>query len=331
MNASRRSILKAASLTAGATLIPAIARAQTKQVINYGGSGWLGHYPAWVAMKAGFFAKRGVEVNFQSFATSSARLGAMLAGHVDLGCTGFVSAVPLMSRGARQISLLGSFSDSTKLEGLVAQPGIKSIPELKGKKIATSFASTAHLLLLDLLNAAGLNPDKDVTLVNIGGTEMATAMQSKQVDAVVAWTPQLNKIMQFPGVTLLANDANFSLYAKFGVTPVPDVLVGHREFMKKNVEAVRQFYAAFSEGCVALVEDPERCAKYVTELTNIGQAEQVSIIKDVQWNRASNQKELLSPQGKFVQGLQSLADMMATYKLIEKSPRVIDWIDGSFA
>jgi len=330
MKVTRRAILKSAAVAGCSAFFPAVVSGQAKHVINYGGSGWLGHYPVWVGMKAGLFGAKGVNVNFQSFGTSSARLGAMLSGDIDLGCTGFVSAVPLMARGSRHFSIIGAFSNSTNLEGLIAHQDIGSIKSLKGKKIGTSFASTAHLLLLDLLNTAGLHPETDVTLINISSTEMAAALQTRQLDAVVSWTPQFNKILTFPGVKLLANDADFSLYKKYGVSPVPDVLIGRKDYLKAKADAVHLFYKAFSESCVLLSEDPARCAKYLSDLTNLPAAEQVAVIKDVQWSRADQQKTLLNPSGNFLTGLQQMADMMGAYKLIEKSPKIGDWIDATY-
>lgn len=331
MKVTRRAILKSAAIAGASALFPAVVSGQAKRVVNYGGSGWLGHYPAWVGIKAGLFSAKGINVNFQSFGTSSARLGAMLSGDIDLGCTGFVSAVPLMARGSRHFSIIGAYSNSTNLEGLIAHRNIESIKSLKGKKIGTSFASTAHLLLLDLLNTAGLNPESDVTLINISSTEMAAALQTKQLDAVVSWTPQFNKILTFPDVKLLANDADFSLYKKYGVSPVPDVLIGRKDYLKGNSELVHQFYKAFSEGCVLLKEDPARCAKYLSDLTNLPEGEQMAVIKDVQWSRADQQKNVLNPSGNFLIGLQQMADMMGSYKLIEKSPKISDWIDSAYA
>ena len=112
--------------------------------------------------------------------------------------------------------------------------GVKTLADLKGKKVGVTFASSAHLLVLNLLDQAGLKADKDVTVLNVPAPEMPAAFQSGQIDAAAAWTPQFNAISAMPGARVLADDTQFSLYRDYGVTPGPDVLVARRAFLEKT-------------------------------------------------------------------------------------------------
>ena len=100
-----------------------------------------------------------------------------------------------------------------------------------------TFASSAHLLVLDIIAKAGLKPD-EVTVLNVPAPELPAAMQTGQIDAAAAWTPQFDAIRRQPGVALLADDTHFSLYQSHKVTPGPDVLVVRRAFAEKNGDAV---------------------------------------------------------------------------------------------
>ena len=64
--------------------------------------------------------------------------------------------------------------------------GVKTLADLKGKKVGVTFASSAHLLVLNLLDQAGLKADKDVTVLNVPAPEMPAAFQSGQIDAAAA-------------------------------------------------------------------------------------------------------------------------------------------------
>jgi len=67
--------------------------------------------------------------------------------------------------------------------------GIDSLADLKGKRIATSVATSADYFLFRMLEKGGLKPS-DVTIVNIGRTmEMIPAIRSREVDAVAIWEP----------------------------------------------------------------------------------------------------------------------------------------------
>lgn len=326
---TRRTFLKGLISTAGAVTLPGVVSASTSTAINYGGSAWLGHYPAYVAMKSGMFAAKGIDLKWQSFGTSSARMSALLSGGIDVACTGIVSALALMSRGSRHFSIVGTPDDFGRVEGLFARGNINSIQALKGKKIGVTFASSSHLLVLDVLTSAGLNPDKDVSLLNVPAPELATAYQAKQIDAAAVWTPHFNRVRSMPDTRLLADDTAFTLYKQYGVTPGPDVLVVRKEFASKNGDLMKRFLSAYFDACVMLRNKPEEAAKYLTELTTLSLDEQVGAVKEATWYDAAQQKALFGPSGKYVEGLQKLAEMLTTYKQIDKTPTVSDWVDVS--
>jgi taurine transport system substrate-binding protein len=330
MYSTRRTFLRGAAALAGAAALPTVANAAAPQVVNYGGSAWLGHYPAYIGIKAGLFAAKGIDVKWQSFGTSSARMSAILSGGIDIGCTGIVSALALMARGSRHFSIIAVPDDFGRVEGLFAHNNIASIQGLKGKKIGVTFASSSHLLILDLLAAAGLSPERDVSLLNIPAPELPAAFQTNQIDAAAAWTPQFNKIRSMPDTKLLADDTGFSLYKKYGVTPGPDVLVIRREFGNNNAALTRKFLDVYFDACVMLRDAPEQAAKYLTELTNLSLADQIATVKDASWYDAGKQKTLLKAPAKFIDGLQSLADMLVTYKQIDKAPAVHEWVDTQY-
>lgn len=327
---TRRTFIKGVAGLAGTASLHGFAIGAAPVAINYGGSAWLGHYPAYVGIKSGLFASNGLDVKWQSFGTSSARMSALLSGGIDIACTGIVSALALMSRGSRHFAIVGTPEDFGRVEGLFARSSINSIQALKGKKIGVTFASSSHLLALDVLSSAGLDPDKDVSLLNVPATELVSAYQTKQIDAAAVWTPHFNRIRSMPDTTLLADDTAFSLYKQYGVTPGPDVLVVRREFASKNADAVRKFLPAYFDACATLRDKPADAAKYLTELTNLSPADQIATIKEASWYDARQQHALFAAPGKYVEGLQKLADMLVKFKQIDKAPAVREWVESAY-
>lgn len=327
---TRRTFLKGVATIAGTAALPSAVMAAPAPVINYGGSAWLGHYPAYVGIKSGLFASKGLDVKWQSFGTSSARMSAILSGGVDIACTGIVSALALMSRGSRHFSIVGTPEDFGRVEGLFVRRSINSVQALRGKKIGVTFASSSHLLVLDVLAAAGLDPEKDVSLLNVPAPELAAAYQAKQIDAAAVWTPHFNRVRSMSDTRLLADDTAFNLYKQYGVTPGPDVLVVRREFATKNSEVTKKFLSSYYEACVMLRDKPEQAAKYLTELTSLSLEEQIATVKEASWYDAAQQQSLFKAPGKYVEGLQKLAEMLTKYKQIDKTPVVRDWVDVTY-
>jgi NitT/TauT family transport system substrate-binding protein len=70
----------------------------------------------------------------------------------------------------------------------VAKPGIKTVPELKGKKIGVEIGFVDHLLILKALEANGMT-EKDIELVNTKTNDTPQVLASGQVDAIGAWPP----------------------------------------------------------------------------------------------------------------------------------------------
>lgn len=158
-------------------------------------------WPGWVAwdigIQKGWFKEAGVDVEFVWF-EYVASMDAFAAGQVDAVCMTNGDALVTGSSGkACKGILINDFSNGNDM--VVAAPGIRSMKDLKGKKIGVELGFVGHLLLLKGLEANGLK-ESDVTLVNIPTGETAQALASKQVDAIVAWQPNSGQALkQVPG------------------------------------------------------------------------------------------------------------------------------------
>lgn len=300
-----------------------------KVTVIYGGSSWLGHYPAWVGIEKGLFEKQGLGVLFQNFYASSGRMGSLVAGDLDVAATGSISAIALMAAGSKGFMAFGAPDSYATVEGIIATENIKSIQDLKGKRIAAPFASSAHVLVLDILEQNGLDPAKDLTLLNLSVNEMPAAMGSGEIDACAAWTPHFNKLLNMPGNHLLVDDTEFSLYKKFKLGPGPDLLVVRTEFAEKYPNTCQAFVKGYFEAVDMLINEPEECAKVLVKLTNLSMEDQMAVLKDINWIKGDAQKALMVQPGDFVTGMQQLAEFLVKHQQIDKAPKVKAWIAES--
>jgi taurine transport system substrate-binding protein len=330
MTLHRRTLLRSAAAVAAPVIAGFPLAAQAAKSYTYGGSAWLGHYSAYIAIKAGLFASKGLDIKWQAFPTSSDRMGAVMAGSIDLAGTGVVSSLALMAAGATQFKLIATPNNFGRAEGLLVRQDVSSIAQLKGKKIGVTFASSAHVLILDLLKQAGLRPDADVALINLPAPNILSAYQGNQIDAAVAWTPAFDRIKALPGTRVLADDTAFSLYKDFSITPGPDVLLASARLVKNDPAAIKAFMQGIFEANAMLRDKPEEAARLLLELTGLSQEEQVGTIRQTGWYDAAQQRELLVQPGSFVTGMQKLAEMLVALKQIDKAPTVRNWLDGSF-
>jgi NitT/TauT family transport system substrate-binding protein len=211
---------------AAATAQPAAAAGLT---IGY--SDWPG-WVAWqVAIDKGWLKEAGIDATFQWF-DYSASMDALSAGKIDADLmTNGDTLVTGAGGGKAVMIMLTDYSSGNDM--IVAKPGIKTLKELKGKKIGIEVGLVEHLLLLDGLKKAGLT-EKDVTLVNAKTNETPQVLASGQVDGIGAWQPVSGQAMKgLPGShpVYTSAEAPGLIYDVLGVRPAS--LASHKaEWMK---------------------------------------------------------------------------------------------------
>jgi NitT/TauT family transport system substrate-binding protein len=123
-----------------------------------------------------------------------ASMDAFAAGKVDAVCVANGDSLVMNATGARNMMILiNDYSDGN--DKIVARPGIRTVKELKGKKIGVEIGVVSHLLLIHALKENGLT-EKDVTLVNVPTHQTAQVLASGDVDAIVAWQPNSGQALK---------------------------------------------------------------------------------------------------------------------------------------
>jgi NitT/TauT family transport system substrate-binding protein len=181
-----RHLFKSSLFALALSLAIFAARPASAEPITVGYSDWPG-WVAWqVAIDKGWFKEAGLDVKFQWF-DYSASMEAFAAGKIDANCMTNGDTLVTGAGGGKGIMiLLTDYSNGN--DQIVAKPGIKSIADLKGKKVGLELGFVEHLLLLEGLQKAGMT-ESDVTLVNAKTNETPQVLASGQVDAIGAWQP----------------------------------------------------------------------------------------------------------------------------------------------
>lgn len=240
-----KSILKvfAVALSLSAATLGA-AQAAPLQV---GFSDWPG-FVAWqIAIDKDWFKEAGVDVNFQWF-DYSASLDAYTAGKLDaVGTTNGDALVTGASGRKSIIILVNDYSDGNDM--IIAVPGVTSLRELKGKKIAVETGLVDHLMLLTALEKVGLS-EKDVTLVNTKTNETPQVLASGDVTAIAAWQPSSGQALrELPGAKAIftSREVPGLIYDVLAVSP--ESLKEHKEEWKRLISVWQRV--------VAYIKDPK--------------------------------------------------------------------------
>lgn len=180
-------------------------------------------WPGWtafaIAAEKGWFKDAGVDVELLWFEYGPS-MEAFAAGKVDAVMVTNGDALVTGATGGKNVMILVTdYSNGNDM--VVAKPGIKSMKDLKGKKIGVEVGFVDHLLLLNGLKKAGLS-ESDVELVPTPTNQAPQVLASGQVDAVAAWQPNSGAALKaLPGSTAVYTSADEPglIYDMVTVTP----------------------------------------------------------------------------------------------------------------
>ena len=174
------------------TEAPAETTAQDKIKLNVAympnyGSLW----SVMTGIEKGFFEEQGIEINLVEFQDGPTIINAMESGSIDVGYIG-QGAHKLCINGQAKIFALSHISNG---DAVIGGPNVKTLEDLKGKKVAYSSGSSSEDILTNALTKAGLTMD-DIEAYDMDAAGIVTAMLSGSVDACATWSPNTLKILE---------------------------------------------------------------------------------------------------------------------------------------
>ncbi|HVY15006.1 MAG TPA: aliphatic sulfonate ABC transporter substrate-binding protein [Rhodopila sp.] len=195
------------TLLASALALSAVRRAQAAGVLRMG---FQKGEPILIALKAAKtletqLAPLGIDVTWTEFQFGPPMLEAMRAGSIDVGGVG--DTPPIFSQAAHgNLVYIAGQTAGGQAVLLPAGSTIQTLAELKGKRIAFGRGSSAHSLLLKVLEKAGLTYDQ-IQPVYLGPADAGAAFEHGAIDAWSIWDPYYALFETRPGVRTLITDA----------------------------------------------------------------------------------------------------------------------------
>jgi NitT/TauT family transport system substrate-binding protein len=250
----------------GAT--PAIGAELTRIKIGYP-SPSASFSPLFVAKEAGLFEKHGLSAELL-YLQGVQITQVHVAGQVDFTVTG--SPLPLQASVEGADLVLAASSIDKFIYKLIVTPDIAAPVQLKGKSIGiTRFGSLPDVAIRQLLLKWGLNPDKDVKLVQVGRmSDMVVALSGKRIDAGVISDPT-SFVAEKLGMRRLLDMADTEFeFANVAVVMSRSYIKSRRDvalrFLKSYVDGTRRFLSDRNLGIAALrkyagSDDPEILSK----------------------------------------------------------------------
>jgi NitT/TauT family transport system substrate-binding protein len=154
-----------------------------------------------VALKRGMFRDEGLDVELIRM-NANVSVTALSTGDIDYTMV-FASVVRGALRGM-PMKVVASFMDSST-HLLIARPQYKSIPELRGKTLAVStYGATSDVAARMMMKQGGLDPEKDLKIVPLGGERSRYAALKEGIVDVAVLSPPTDTEAQRQGYRVLS-------------------------------------------------------------------------------------------------------------------------------
>jgi NitT/TauT family transport system substrate-binding protein len=244
-----------------ATSLAAASAANAQEVVRLGNLKFA-HYGAVSYIKE-IAPKCGIKVEEHVFAKGPDVMQAILAGELDVGATASEAAISGRANGAPIYVVAGFAKGGARL---VARPdgNIKSVKDLKGKKVGVTRGGIHEVLLAAELAQAGLTfsdqPGKDVQLIFLAFADLNQALLGKNIDAIMQSEPQSSQaINKGFGVEVM----------KPYDTPIGEpvrTMVMSEKFYKERRATAAKFMSCFLQATKTFIDNKPTAEKYVREV-----------------------------------------------------------------
>lgn len=265
-----------------------------------------------IAKEAKYFDREGLSVELVRVGGSTRIVAALIGGSGQLIHAGEPAVIPAVARGS-DVVIIATMSKVPQ-HRLIGRPEIKDVKELKGRAVGvTSFGATSDFILRYALQKHGLDPNKDVSIVQTGGQpEGLAAMAAGRIFAQRMSFPLHLKALQM-GMRELVDFSTLGLEENVG--PV----ITTRSFIAQRRATVFRFMRAFIRGMHRYKTDKDFANKIFAKFAQLSDQAMV----EANWQEyATHLEKIPRPT---LKGIQQVIDSGTIGKIDVKPERLVDF------
>lgn len=277
--------------------------------------------PLYVAREKGWIEEAlkeyGVTVNWNDFESGPPMNESLASGESDFAFLGDVPSVSALAAG-QDNEFVGIAAYGPKYYAMLVSADnndIKSIKDLKGKKIATVIGSTGHNLTKKLFEENGMDINKDAEIVNISAGDASTVLSTNQVDAVAIWEPNITRLVDNKTAKVLATGDDCGLR---GVNPI----VVRSEYAKQNKTIVKVILEQYARAVAELDNLDDETTKAVADYFSL----EPNQVQEV----ASKNIYSVKMEQEDIDSLQDTIEFLVSIGSIDKSFEVKDYMTTEY-
>jgi NitT/TauT family transport system substrate-binding protein len=222
--------------------------------VRIGIATWPGFASGMVGKEKGFFES--IDLQYHTIDDLAARHAAFRSGDLDIMISSIDLWVQERTQGLEGKAFIIT-DESAGGDGIVAKAGIKTVADLRGKKVAFARATPSHYLLFKALEKAGLSPS-DIQQVKVEDPGNAgQAFLGGSVDAAVTWEPFLTQVKESGKGHVLATSKDFP-------GTIVDVLIASPKLLNQT-EVLDRFIQGWLRSVKYIMSNPDEAAQIIAK------------------------------------------------------------------
>jgi len=292
----------------------------TGQTLHLGLNPWIGNGIYHIAKEKGFFSTEGVNVELQDYADGAVGKQLISSDRVDMLSLTPETVVVLKDAGIDVKAV--AFTDTSEGgDGIIATQNIKTLSDLRGKKVAYEEGSPSHFFLSYLLDKEGMST-KDLQSVNVIAPDAGAAFVSGNVDAAVTWQPWLSKASDRQGGHLITDSKTNPI--------LPALVIFRTQTIQERPQDIRAMLRAVFKAREWALANPDEANMIMAKAFNISIQDVKDQMLDFRWfTYEDNQKGFTDGSYSATNLIQSAGDLWLKLGLIKTKINASQLVDSS--
>lgn len=236
-----------------------------------------------IAKNKGFFEKHGLDITVSGFTSGKQCLNSVIGGAAQIATTA-ESPTTAAAMAKEPIAFLARMEYSDLKTLTAKRAGIKTLADLKNKRIAFTAGTGSEVYTNALLKKAGLTK-KDVKLTNLRPQDMVPALSAGDIDAYDSWEPYISNGAKALGDKVVELDTKGIYSETFNIVVM-------KKYLKANPKLIKAFLSAMIDAEAWIKANPDKAITIIAKVAGMKRSDLANIWSDYVYHVALDQKQL---------------------------------------
>jgi NitT/TauT family transport system substrate-binding protein len=288
---------------------------------------WIGYGPLYCAAANDFYKRHGADVKLVTFSDNSLMPGALIGGELDASTLTYDQVIAATAKGWK-LKVVIPLDYSVGGDAILSSAAVRTVADLRGRKVAFQPSSPSDFLLGYALTRAGLSA-KDIQTVSSTPEGVVAIMATGQVDAGVTYQPSVAMILKLDG----GKRYHVLLSSREARGMITDVLAFRESTIAKDPKLVDALVRGTMDGLAFMQQQPDKAVAIIGKVLDLSADEvraQLTNVENPSLSQLADVFQRTSNLPSFHASGAIIGDILKKEGQIERVPSIEDTYDPRF-